>query len=271
MIDVPATIAFITTVRPYIEPYAEPLLWRGISWFIGNAERPSDAVREVEQFKAKQREKEGEVTEALGPYMYHERQEPGSMLCGQHALNTLLQGSYFTAPDLARIVKDHPEIEENADKDPSGVRKTNLETGYFSVQTLNKALKETFGLTLTKWRSPEMRIFQAHPDTQLAFVLNLEQHWFTLRRFGQRGGKGFWFNLNSFLSAPEWVGGEYLKMVLQQAEQEGYTIFVARPSDPSNPEHGLPETETDILAETLDESAQSPPLLPDITGGSRLV
>ncbi|QRV79688.1 Ataxin-3 [Ceratobasidium sp. AG-Ba] len=245
MIDVPATIAFITTVRPYIEPYAEPLLWRGISWFIGNAERPSDAVREVEQFKAKQREKEGEVTEALGPYMYHERQEPGSMLCGQHALNTLLQGSYFTAPDLARIVKDHPEIEENADKDPSGVRKTNLETG--------------------------AAICNPMQFTQLAFVLNLEQHWFTLRRFGQRGGKGFWFNLNSFLSAPEWVGGEYLKMVLQQAEQEGYTIFVVRPSDPSNPEHGLPETETDILAETLDESAQSPPLLPDITGGSRLV
>ena len=32
-------------------------------------------------------------------FVYHERQD--SSLCGQHALNTLLQGAYFTAPDLA--------------------------------------------------------------------------------------------------------------------------------------------------------------------------
>jgi hypothetical protein len=40
---------------------------------IGNVERPSDAVREVELFKQREREKEGDVMEALGPYMYHER------------------------------------------------------------------------------------------------------------------------------------------------------------------------------------------------------
>jgi ataxin-3 len=61
-------------------------------------------------------------------------------------------------------------------------------------------------------------------STQLAFVLNLEQHWFTLRRFGRPGGKGFWFNLNSFLPSPEWVGNTYLGMVLQQAEREGESV-----------------------------------------------
>lgn len=34
-------------------------------------------------------------------------------------------------------------------------------------------------------------------------------------------GDGHWFNLNSFLPAPEWVGKLYLGMVLQQAESEG--------------------------------------------------
>ena len=65
-------------------------------------------------------------------------------------------------------------------------------------------------------------------STQLAFILNLEQHWFTLRRFGEAkanvgldDGNGHWFNLNSFLSIPEWVGKLYLGMVLQQAEAEG--------------------------------------------------
>jgi len=65
-------------------------------------------------------------------------------------------------------------------------------------------------------------------STQLAFILNMGEHWFTLRRFGPAlakidndAGKGHWFNLNSFLSAPEWVGKLYLGMVLQQAETEG--------------------------------------------------
>ena len=64
--------------------------------------------------------------------------------------------------------------------------------------------------------------------TQLGFILNLQQHWFTLRRFGnasadinQDEGNGHWFNLNSFLPKPEWVGKLYLGMVLQQAETEG--------------------------------------------------
>ena len=73
ILDLRTAITFITTVRPYIEPYIEPLLWRGVSWFLGDAERPADAVREVERFKERQREKEKDVMEALGPYIYHER------------------------------------------------------------------------------------------------------------------------------------------------------------------------------------------------------
>lgn len=68
-------------------------------------------------------------------------------------------------------------------------------------------------------------------SVQLAFILNLEQHWFTLRRFGNAEatvdndpGHGHWFNLNSFLKSPEWVGKLYLSMVLEQAEQEGNSL-----------------------------------------------
>lgn len=65
-------------------------------------------------------------------------------------------------------------------------------------------------------------------STQLAFVLNLHQHWFTLRRFGPATtdpatdpGQGHWFNLNSSFSAPKWVSRTYLGMFLQQCETEG--------------------------------------------------
>ncbi len=56
---------------------------------------------------------------------------------------------------------------------------------------------------------------------QRAFILNYDQHWFTLRGFGSSEGAGYWFNLNSFLDRPEWIGETYLGMVLQQAEAEG--------------------------------------------------
>jgi hypothetical protein len=57
----------------------------------------------------------------------------------------------------------------------------------------------------------------------MAFILNHQEHWFSLRRFGSLADpdNGHWFNLNSFLSEPEWVGKLYLGMVLSQAEDEG--------------------------------------------------
>lgn len=57
----------------------------------------------------------------------------------------------------------------------------------------------------------------------MAFILNHQQHWFALRRFGNLNDldNGHWFNLNSFLPAPEWVSKLYLGMVLSQAENEG--------------------------------------------------
>lgn len=67
---------------------------------------------------------------------------------------------------------------------------------------------------------------------QTGFILHLAQHWFPLRRFAPNPPHGAaikrWYNLNSFLQQPEWISPTYLKMVLTQAEQEGYSVFVVR-------------------------------------------
>lgn len=94
-------------------------------------------------------------------------------------------------------------------------------------------------VSLTRWRSEEMAPYQSHPEcvsnlyrprisltylhrAQFAFILNLDQHWYTLRRFGAVDhDDGHWFNLNSLLPRPEWVSRTYLGMALQQAETEG--------------------------------------------------
>ena len=67
-----------------------------------------------------------------------------------------------------------------------------------------------------------------HVSCQLAFILNSQQHWYTLRRFGealpdftQDTGVGHWFNLNSFNEHPVWIGKTFLGMTLQQAEEVG--------------------------------------------------
>ncbi|KAF7315642.1 Josephin domain-containing protein [Mycena indigotica] len=182
--------------------------------------------------------------------VYHERQEDGSMLCAQHALNSLLQGNYFTAPDLSELAKNLDTLEESYDDDNHGSRSGNMDdSGFFSVQVLENALN-VWGIRLARWRSEEMRPFHDHPENQLAFILNYEQHWFTLRRFGQH-----WFNLNSFCARPEWVSKTYLAMVLQQAEADGYSVFVATSADSSNT--SLPHADADDLALTVAEPTSS--------------
>jgi ataxin-3 len=68
----------------------------------------------------------------------------------------------------------------------------------------------------------------SHRD-QRAFILNCNQHWFTLRRFGNSEGNGPWFNLNSSLDRPKWISEAYLGMWLQQAEEDGNTPYAALP------------------------------------------
>ncbi|KAH9859114.1 Josephin-domain-containing protein [Lenzites betulinus] len=204
--------------------------------------------------------------DGLIPLIYHEKQQEGSMLCAQHALNSLLQGPYpqFTAPDLSEIARTLDETEHGyLEEGPANPTSTNMDdTGFFSVQVLEEALK-VWNLTLVRWRSEEMRPYQDHPHTQMGFILNQSQHWYALRRFGRVSldpapaadpGDAHWFNLNSFLRAPERIGKLYLGMFLQQAETEGYSVFAVIQRDPEAP-LALPRTEADELAASIPEYA----------------
>ncbi|KAF4599864.1 hypothetical protein EYR40_006968 [Pleurotus pulmonarius] len=207
--------------------------------------------------------------EALSSIIYHEKQQPGSMLCAQHALNSLLQGNYFSAPDLSDIARNLDHLEESyrdQDDDVTRGASTNMDdTGFFSVQVLENALS-VWGLNLVRWRSAEMRAYQDRPHTQLGFILNLQQHWFTLRRFGPAEakidldtGEGHWFNLNSFLPAPDrryFPKSIYDRLSLTIALQ-GYSVFVVTQADPSGP-LALARTDADQIATTLPEPSEAP-------------
>lgn len=202
--------------------------------------------------------------EQLVHMIYHERQQEASNLCAQHALNSLLQGNYFTAPDLSEFARKLDALEESSRYDDANRARTSTnmdDTGFFSVQVLEEALN-IWNLSLVRWRSEAMRPYQNEPHNQTAFVLNQNQHWYTLRRFGDLSipGDGHWFNLDSNKRQPQWISKLYLGMFLQQAESDGYSIFTVTQIDPDAPSQ-LPHIDADDIASTFPDptSASSSP------------
>ncbi|KAJ3096940.1 Ataxin-3 [Phlyctochytrium planicorne] len=186
------------------------------------------------------------MTDPVISKIFHETQE--GQLCAQHALNGLLQGSYFTAVDLSSLGRDLDNAEndmmdssEPANSDQIKFAKEGSynfdDSGFFSVQVIEKAL-EVWGLTLAPIAASENSSAREDPASQSAFILNYEEHWFCIRRFG--GQRKRWYNLDSMKPAPELVSETYLHLLLRQFETEGYSVFIVNGS--------LPFGEADIAA-----------------------
>ncbi|RDX42061.1 hypothetical protein OH76DRAFT_146914 [Lentinus brumalis] len=136
----------------------------------------------------------------------------------------------------------------------------------YYILRLILAHRQTYGFvisSLVPWGAEELRPYHDHPHTQTAFILNHAQHWYTIRRFGNVSpdpaleadpGGGHWFNLNSFNDAPERISKLYLGMFLQQAQQEGYSIFAVIQRDIEAP-LALPRVEADHLIASIPEEA----------------
>ncbi|KAA0192497.1 Ataxin 3 variant ref [Fasciolopsis buskii] len=151
--------------------------------------------------------------------IFHEKQE-GS-LCAQHCLNALLQGSFFTAVDLAELAHQLDEAEQSHLPMGSLGSQNMDETGYFSIQVISKALS-IWSLELVPLlrQSPEAEAARKNPTDQNAFICNFRNHWFTVRRLGRQ-----WFDLNSIMSRPRLISNTYLEIYLAQLQKEGHSIF----------------------------------------------
>ncbi|POW20614.1 hypothetical protein PSHT_03310 [Puccinia striiformis] len=200
----------------------------------------------------------------LVPYIYYEKQEPGSMLCAQHALNNLMQSSVWSPQDLAEIARTLDTLEDShlQDDPRSTSTQDNRENSRLennsncddSVQVIDDALHR-LGLRIISWRSEEMKPMHDYPENQEAFILNHDLHWFTLRRFGQSVDR--WYNLNSMADdSPKWIGPTFLSMAIAQAEAE--VLPVPPSSDPSAPQPGsLLSCQADDQALLLDTLSYS--------------
>ena len=178
----------------------------------------------------------------MPPSLYHEKQV--SLLCGQHALNSLLQGPYFTAEDLTAIAVELDERERNLMRE-SGVESADFlkymaedsgnaaADGNYSIQVLTRAL-ETWNVKCLPVMSQEAGTAWQAPQRERAFICNLDRHWLTLRRCEtadpnvHASAKSGWWNFNSTFPAPRPISDLYLAEFLHQLRDEGYGIFVCR-------------------------------------------
>lgn len=111
------------------------------------------------------------------------------------------------------------------------------DTGFFSVQVISQALA-LWNLELIPLNSTDEFATQIRndPTKAQAFIFNMENHWFCVRRFQHiKTGPNItandsfaFFNLNSLLSKPEYMSSLYLTEYLKQMLNEGYSIFVVK-------------------------------------------
>ena len=157
-------------------------------------------------------------------YVYKERQI--GKMCGQHAVNALLQGPYVTEDDL----------ESTAKRLESAYRKTiggDMAPGYgggkspyrdtggmYSIEVLKEAVK-SYGYRLESLDKPSQLQVRQNPQLAEGFLLNKASHWFTIRQVHGN----FWV-LDSMRERPESLPKKHIRGVIQQLSHQGYSTFV---------------------------------------------
>ena len=183
----------------------------------------------------------------LVPLVYFERQQ--GLLCAQHCINNLLQNEYFSAVDLADLAQqcDQDEL-KNMQSSENHTQSDNYDdSGFFSIQVVARAL-QCWNINLVSIASQEYRTNFVCPRMGTkAFICNFNQHWLTLRMFGQ--GQNRWYDLNSMHSQPRHISCTFLDMYLLQLAQEGYSIYAI--------EGILPDCKADQYAVQVPEPPES--------------
>eukprot|EP01084_Bolivina_argentea_P063238 115522_1 len=172
--------------------------------------------------------------------IYFEAQDEEFQLCGQHSLNNLLQGAYFTAFDLGDIgaTLDRQEQLLYNDKTKSihaEMCYSNVSmSGSFSLDVLLAALNQ-MNIRALSLSHPECSTAHRHPEREVGFIINHAGHWVSYRKVNNA-----WYNLNSisnyrFVEAqPIQISELYLAAQLIKMYNHGYQIYVIRGDIPDN-------------------------------------
>lgn len=163
-------------------------------------------------------------------WIYHERQQ--AQLCGQHALNNLLQMQSFAPQELAEIALQLDQMELNfmSQSNNNGVQSKDYlnrlaegsgnvdESGNFSIEVLRSALQAKHDLTLANTLQETVK--EVEITNFDGFICNKSSHWFAIRKINGR----FW-NLNSLAERPEQISHFRLAAEIGALRASGYSVF----------------------------------------------
>lgn len=154
--------------------------------------------------------------------LYHEKQT--SRLCGVHALNSLFQAPVVTEEDMLKegIALDEEERQVMGGGSLEEGSGNVSNDGNFNIQVLFRALHK-HNLRAVPASAPEGAQALWEPVNESAFLINMGEHWFTIRRIGNT-----WYDFNSQKPAPEEIQPLHLEAYLAQLQNDGYTVFVVR-------------------------------------------
>jgi ataxin-3 len=152
--------------------------------------------------------------------IYFEKQH--DLMCGQHALNMLVQHNAFDASHFTKYVEilDKREMELTGTSQDSFKSQNADLSGFFSIQVLTEALLSRL-LLIFDVNKPQYAHYMFQPEEAQAFLVNHSQHWFTLRRFGD-----MWFILNSISSGPKFIATPLLQPYFAKLIENGASIYV---------------------------------------------
>uniref|UniRef100_A0A8R1DIU6 ubiquitinyl hydrolase 1 n=1 Tax=Caenorhabditis japonica TaxID=281687 RepID=A0A8R1DIU6_CAEJA len=154
---------------------------------------------------------------SINPIYFKHQQ---TAVCAHHALNMLLQRSLYTYDNLRDMAREMRMKQYYAN--------TNMDyIEYFSIQVIQKALDE-FSLKLRNMETPLMYQYKTNPLIARAYMCNLREHWFVLRKFGSQ-----WFELDSKYLRPFLLPDFYLPELINQLSAKGYKIYVVEGNLPS--------------------------------------
>ena len=94
------------------------------------------------------------------------------------------------------------------------------------LQVLQKAL-EVWDLQVIPLDCPVAEPAQIDPELENAFICNLQNHWFCIRKVG-----GEWYNFDSLIAAPEHLSKFYLSAYLDTLKSSNWSIFLVRGNFP---------------------------------------
>eukprot|EP00435_Cladocopium_sp_Y103_P031793 s367_g8.t1 len=175
---------------------------------------------------------DGKSKSPYGPGgIYHEKQV-GS-LCALHCVNNLLQKPAYDDGFFRMVAMELDSAERRllgGDNLDFGNARMD---GFYNVQVVQEVLRKgnyrsgapkLEMLPISSEAAKECKIDRVK---ETAFILNKNEHWFSLRRIGAE-----WFDLNSCLPNPAHYTPGDLDFHIRDAVREGYSVFVVRGTFP---------------------------------------